>query len=132
MFTQAEVISSFSVDNIDKAKQFYGETLGLAVEVGPMGALDIRFSNGGRAVIYEKPDHEPATFTVLNFVTDDVEKTVDELNSKGITTKIYGDTQLPDMPPNDEKGIMRGEDNAPEIAWFNDPAGNVLAVVPAP
>ena len=131
MFTSSQAFSSFSVDDIDKAKRFYGETLGLDVREGMMGNLDIRLGNGAQLFIYAKPDHVPATFTVLNFVTDDVEKTVDELNARGVTTKIYGDDDLADMPPNDEKGIMRGDENRAEIAWFKDPAANVLAVVAA-
>ncbi|HSP53448.1 MAG TPA: VOC family protein, partial [Cryobacterium sp.] len=111
MFTSSEAFSSFSVDDIDKAKRFYGETLGLSVTEALMGNLEVRLGNGTRLFIYAKPDHVPATFTVLNFVTDDVEKTVDELNARGVTTKIYGDDDLADMPPNDEKGIMRDEEN---------------------
>ena len=94
-----------------------------------MGNLTIRLGGGAQAFIYAKPDHRPADFTILNFLSDDVEKTVDQLNAKGVTTKIYGDTELPDMPPNDAKGIMRDEDGEGAIAWFKDPAGNVLAVV---
>ncbi|MEO6200026.1 MAG: VOC family protein [Cryobacterium sp.] len=129
MFTKSDAFSSFSVDDIDAAKRFYGETLGLEVRDGMMGNLDIRLGNGARAFVYVKPDHQPATFTVLNFVTGDVEKSVDDLNARGVATKIYDDSGLPDMPPNDEKGIMRDENNRAGIAWFKDPAGNVLAVV---
>ena len=131
MFTSSAAFSSFTVDDIEKAKRFYGETLGLSVTVGMMGNLDIRLGNGARVFIYAKPDHVPATYTVLNFVTDDVENAVDELNARGVTTKIYGDEDLADMPPNDDKGIMRDERNKAEIAWFKDPAANVLAVVAA-
>ena len=129
MFTSSEAFSSFSVDDIDKAKRFYGETLGLSVTEGMMGNLEVRLGNGAQVFIYFKPDHVPASFTVLNFMTDDVEKTVDELNARGVTTKIYGDADLADMPPNDEKGIMRDEEDRAQIAWFTDPAANVLAVV---
>ncbi|TFC84211.1 VOC family protein [Cryobacterium cheniae] len=131
MFTSSEAFSSFSVDDIDKAKRFYGETLGLSVTEGMMGNLEVRLGNGAQVFIYFKPDHVPATFTVLNFMTDDVEKTVDELNARGVTTKIYGDEDLADMPPNDEKGIMRDDEHKAQIAWFTDPAANVLAVVAA-
>ena len=131
MFTSSEAFSSFSVDDIDKAKRFYGETLGLSVTEGRMGNLEVRLGNGAQVFIYFKPDHVPATFTVLNFMTDDVEKTVDELNARGVTTKIYGDEDLADMPSNDEKGIMRDDENKAQIAWFTDPAANVLAVVAA-
>ena len=131
MFTSSEAFSSISVDDIDAAKRFYGETLGLSVSEAMMGNLDVRLGNGVQLFIYAKPDHVPATFTVLNFVSDDVEKTVDELNARGVTTKIYGDHDLADMPANDVKGIMRDEANQAGIAWFTDPAGNVLAVVAA-
>lgn len=129
MFGTSTAFSSFSVDDIDAARRFYGDTLGLDVREGMMGNLDIRLGNGARAFAYAKPDHTPATFTILNFVSEDLERTVDELNARGVATKIYGDDALPDMPPNDAKGIMRGDDGKAEIAWFRDPAGNVLAVV---
>lgn len=129
MFSKSDAFSSFSVDDIEKARRFYGETLGLEVRDGMMGNLDVRLGNGARVFIYAKPDHVPASFTVLNFVSDDVEKTVDALNARGVTTKIYGDTELPDMPPNDAKGIMRDEESGAGIAWFRDPAANVLSVV---
>lgn len=131
MFTSSEAFSSFSVDDIDKAKRFYGETLGLAVTEGMMGNLDVRLGTGAQVFIYFKPDHVPASFTVLNFVTDDVEKTVDELNARGVTTKIYRDEELAGMPPSDVKGIIRDEAGRAGIAWFRDPAANVLAVVSA-
>jgi catechol 2,3-dioxygenase-like lactoylglutathione lyase family enzyme len=129
MFGTTEAFSSFSVDDIDAARRFYGDTLGLGVEDGMMGNLTVRLGGGGQTFIYLKPDHAPAGFTVLNFPSDDVEKTVDELNSRGVTTKIYGDSELDDMPPNDAKGIMHDETGEATIAWFRDPAGNVLAVV---
>ena len=129
MFTSSEAFSSFSVDDIDKARLFYGETLGLEVDEGMTGNLEVRLGTGARVFIYAKPDHVPATFTVLNFVTDDVEKIVDELNARGVTTKIYGDEDLPGMPRSDEKGIIRDDENQAGIAWFKDPADNVLAVV---
>lgn len=129
MFGTTEAFSSFSVNDIEAARHFYGETLGLGVEDGMMGNLTLRLGGGARALIYAKPDHTPAGFTILNFVSDDVEKSVDELNAKGVTTKIYDDDELPDMPPNDAKGIMHNENGEAEIAWFTDPAGNVLAVV---
>jgi len=131
MLTTAETFGSFSVDDLAAARTFYGETLGLEVSEGMWGNLDIRLGNGSRLFAYTKPNHEPASFTILNFAVDDIEKAVDELNARGVATKIYGDDELPDMPPNDAKGIMHGEDGQPEIAWFKDPAGNVLALVRA-
>ncbi|MBC7725158.1 MAG: VOC family protein [Burkholderiaceae bacterium] len=129
MFTTAHVVGSFSVDDIAAARSFYSETLGLAVREGMMGNLVITFGSGAEAFAYVTPDHRPAGFTILNFVSDDVEKSVDELNAAGVVAKIYGDDDLADMPGNDAKGIMRDEDGVAQIAWFRDPAGNVLAVV---
>ena len=129
MFGSTPAVSSFSVDDLDAAQRFYGETLGLAVEQTEMGTLTVRFGGGSEGFIYPKPDHQPAGFTVLNFVVDDVEPAVDELNARGVVTKIYGD-EVADMQ-NDEKGIVRDEDGRGFIAWFHDPAGNVLAVLRA-
>jgi catechol 2,3-dioxygenase-like lactoylglutathione lyase family enzyme len=120
MFTNA--FSSFSVDDLDKAKEFYSETLGIKVtEDNEMGFLNLEFSNGAKVMIYPKDDHEPATYTVLNFPVSDVEKTVDELTAKGVKFEIYeGFNQ-------DEKGISK--DWGQEIAWFKDPAGNIISVL---
>jgi catechol 2,3-dioxygenase-like lactoylglutathione lyase family enzyme len=125
MFTAKDAFSSFSVDDLEKARKFYGETLGLDVSDGGMGTLQVKLPAGARVMIYPKDNHEPASFTVLNLVADDVEKAVDELNGLGIQTKIYDDPDL----PTDAKGIMK--DNGMAIAWFKDPAGNVLSVVNA-
>lgn len=123
MFAAKDAFSSFSVDDLAKAKQFYGETLGMAVEEGAMGTLSLRLASGSWVMIYPKDNHEPASFTVLNLVVDDVEQAVDELNRRGVRTKIYDDPQL----PTNSKGILEGE--GPDIAWFRDPAGNVLSVI---
>jgi predicted enzyme related to lactoylglutathione lyase len=122
-FTPAHAFSGFSVNDTAAAKQFYGGTLGLEVAEGPMGTLELSLPGGAKVMMYPKPDHEPATFTVLNFAVEDVEAAVDQLNGRGVQTKIYNDPDL----PTDDKGIMRG--NGPDIAWFKDPAGNVLAVL---
>ncbi|MGW6175225.1 VOC family protein [Arthrobacter sp. NPDC055138] len=122
-FTPNHAFSGFSVNDTAAAKQFYGGTLGLKVADGPMGILELHLPGGARVIMYPKPDHEPATFTVLNFAVDDVEAAVDQLNGSGVQTKIYNDPEL----PTDEKGIMRG--NGPDIAWFKDPAGNILSVL---
>ncbi|MDT0184805.1 VOC family protein [Microbacterium sp. ARD31] len=125
MFTTDNPFSSFSVDDIDEAARFYGETLGLPVHVNAeMRGMTISLAPGGHVFVYEKENHEPASFTVLNFGVDDVEAAVDDLNGRGITTKIYTD---PDYGT-DEKGISRGFEDGPDIAWFRDPAGNVVAV----
>jgi len=129
MFGSTPAVSSFSVDDLDAAKRFYGETLGLKVESTEMGTLTLHFGGGSEGFVYPKPDHEPAGFTVLNFVVDDVEAAVDELNARGVQTKIYGD-EVSGMD-NDEKGIVRDDDGTGFIAWFRDPAGNVLAVLRA-
>jgi catechol 2,3-dioxygenase-like lactoylglutathione lyase family enzyme len=117
--------SGFSVDDLKKAKQFYKETLGLEIEED-MG-LNLKLPGGGHVFIYDKPNHQPATYTVLNLVVTDVDKAVDELSGKGIKFEHY-----PDMPwPQDKKGIARGlsAGQGPDIAWFKDPAGNILAVL---
>jgi predicted enzyme related to lactoylglutathione lyase len=129
MFEKTQVLHSFSVNDIAEAKRFYAETLGLDVKDGQMGNLEITFGDGSQAFAYEKNNHEPASFTILNFVTDDVEATVDQLNERGVPTKIYADNELPGMPPSDDKGIIHGDDTTPQIAWFKDPAGNVIAVL---
>lgn len=129
MFTKAPVVHSFSVSDIDETSRFYRETLGLDVAEAIMGNLEITFGDGSKAFVYQKDDHEPATFTILNFVSDDLEATVDALNAKGITTKLYDDEEIPGLS-NDAKGIVHDEQGDPQIVWFKDPSGNVLAVVP--
>ncbi len=117
--------SGFSVDDTAKAKQFYGQTLGLEVsELPPLGLLQVSIATGGKVLIYPKPNHRPATFTILNFPVDDVDKAVDELSARGVEFEHYeGEIAT------DEKGIARG--GGPTIAWFKDPAGNVLSVLEA-
>ncbi|MDL9978458.1 VOC family protein [Microbacterium sp. ASV49] len=127
-FQTSGVFSGFSVDDIEAARTFYGETLGLEVSTNPMGMLDIRLPQGGSILVYPKPNHTPASFTILNFPVADVEAAVDELNARGVVTKIYTD---PDFGT-DAKGIVHGgPDRGPDIAWFTDPAGNVLSVLSA-
>ena len=125
-FPTDNAFSGFSVDDIDAAKEFYGTTLGLDVEVNAMGFLDLKLPRGGSILVYGKPNHTPASFTILNFPVEDVEAAVDELNSRGVVTKIYTD---PDFGT-DAKGIAHGGPRrGPDIAWFTDPAGNVLSVL---
>lgn len=128
MFRAKSAFSSFSANDIDAAKSFYGEKLGFTVADDIMGSITVTVAPNRDVFIYPKPDHQPATFTVLHLVVDDVEKAVDELNALGVTTKIYADDELTDMP-NDAKGIMRDENNDAQLAWFRDPAGNVIGVV---
>jgi predicted enzyme related to lactoylglutathione lyase len=114
--------SSFSVDDIGRARDFYGETLGLDLfEV--MGSLELRLEGGGRVFIYPKEDHVPATFTVLNFEVDDVDEVADDLATRGVSFERYEGFDQ------DEKGIVRGNEQGPTIAWFLDPAGNVLSIL---
>ncbi len=122
MFKNTNAFSGFSVDDIAKAKQFYGQTLGLNVEEGDMGILTLKISGGANIIIYPKPNHTPATFTILNFPVQDVEKAVDSLTAKGVVFEQYGGGLQ-----TDEKGIFRG--GGPVIAWFRDPAGNILSVL---
>ena len=126
MFKQSKTFSSYSVDDIQKAKKFYSETLGLTVKDNPMGLIELHLKGNNPIIIYPKPDHVPATFTVLNFPVDDIEKVVDNLIAKGVVFEQYeGEIKT------DEKGILRGKDKnlGPDIAWFKDPAGNILSVL---
>lgn len=117
-----DIFSSFSVDDIQKAKEFYGETLGLEVkELKDMG-IEVHGPTGIAIFLYPKGDqHVPATFTVLNFVVDNIDEAVEEFNAKGITFEQY------DFMQTDEKGISRQEKHS--MAWFKDPAGNILSVL---
>lgn len=122
MFQNTKAFSGFSVDDIQKAKKFYGQTLGL--DVSEMnGMLHLHISGGSNILIYPKQTHVPATFTILNFPVDDVEKAVEQLTQRGVRFEIYKETDL----KTDEKRIFRG--GGPRIAWFKDPAGNILSVL---
>ena len=124
MLTQEKAFSSFAVDDIDAARKFYGETLGIEVEeVPPHGLLGLKVGEGPGVMVYPKEDHEPAVFTVLNFPVADVEAAVAELEGRGIRFERYAGTPM----ETDEKGVFRG--GGPLIAWFKDPAGNVVSVV---
>jgi catechol 2,3-dioxygenase-like lactoylglutathione lyase family enzyme len=121
VFADTKAFSGFAVPDIEQAKQFYGDTLGIKL-TEEYGLLTLHLNGGERpTLIYPKPDHEPAGFTILNFQVEDVEKAVDELSSRGVAMEKYEGFDQ------DEKGIMRGQ--GPDIAWFKDPAGNVLAVL---
>ena len=128
MFRDSQAFTSFSTDDIDAAREFYGTKLGLEVREEAMGTLEIALAGGGHVSIYPKPNHEPATFTVLNFMVDDIDKAVDALNAAGIQMQRYDN--IPDIQQ-DAKGIARDE-RGPAIAWFNDPAGNTIAVEELP
>lgn len=121
MFADTNAFSGFAVPDIEAAREFYGDRLGIKV-TEENGLLTLHLNAGERpTLIYPKPNHEPANYTILNFQVDDVENAVDALNAKGVEMERYeGFGQ-------DEKGIMRGQ--GPDIAWFKDPAGNILAVL---
>ncbi len=121
MFANTKAFSGFSVDDIDRARDFYEGTLGLNV-TEENGMLGLHIANGGDIMAYPKPDHTPATFTILNFPVEDIDKAVDDLTALGIEMVRY------DGMNQDDKGIARG-DYGPPIAWFLDPAGNVLSVL---
>ena len=120
MFEHTKAFSGFSVDDIPKARDFYGNTLGLRVSE-ENGMLQLHIEGNRDTLVYPKPDHTPATYTILNFPVDDVEGTVDELTRRGVQFERYPGAGQ------DEKGIHRGE--GPLIAWFKDPAGNFLSVL---
>ncbi|HXV96881.1 MAG TPA: VOC family protein [Anaerolineae bacterium] len=125
MFKETKAFSGFSVNDIQKAKAFYGQTLGLEVsEVPEMGGLlTLHIAGGSNVLIYPKPNHTPATFTILNFPVDNIEQAVEELTKRGVRFEIYNEENF----KTDEKGIFRG--GGPLIAWFKDPAGNILSVL---
>ena len=122
MLKESKAFSGFSANDIQKAKDFYGRTLGLQVSESH-GLLTLQLAGGNKVLIYPKVNHAPATFTVLNFPVENVDESVDELAKRGVRFEIYDESDI----KTDEKGIMRG--NGPAIAWFKDPAGNVLSVI---
>lgn len=122
MLEKVKPFSSFSVNDLPKAKEFYGKTLGLEVTKDSEG-LELHFPNNS-VFIYPKENHVPATFTILNFPVKNVDEAVDELTKRGIQFEKYDEGEL----KTDEKGIFRGEEG-PTIAWFKDPAGNFLSVI---
>jgi catechol 2,3-dioxygenase-like lactoylglutathione lyase family enzyme len=126
MLENSRTFSGISVDDLDAARRFYGSVLGFSVQ-DEYGGFRVALPGGSELWVYEKPNHEPASFTVLDFVVPDIDAAVDELNAAGVQTKIYPDEQF----WTDEKGIARGRaaNRGPDIAWFRDPAGNVLAVL---
>lgn len=121
MLGRSKAFSGFSVDDLPRAKAFYGRTLGLEVDESD-GFLTLRLAGGATVLIYPKRRHVPATYTVLNFPVDDVDAAVDELTQRGVRFERYSQPDL----KTDDKGISRG---GPTIAWFKDPAGNILSVL---
>ena len=129
MLQTRAAFSTFAVPDLDAARRFYGQTLGLQVRDQPeMGVMEIRVGDSQPVTVYPKPDFRPARFTVLNFLVDDIDRAVSDLNANGVQMQRYDD--LPDMKP-DAKGIVR-DPKGPAIAWFTDPAGNILSVMEAP
>jgi catechol 2,3-dioxygenase-like lactoylglutathione lyase family enzyme len=122
MFRDTKAFSGFAVDDIAKAKDFYGDTLGLEVSEDD-GLLTLHVAGGRPTLIYPRPGHTPAEYTILNFPVDDVEEAVDALAERGVEFERYEGTDI----ETDEKGVFRG--GGPLIAWFKDPAGNVLSVL---
>ena len=121
MFNPTKAYSGFAVPDVEKAREFYGEVLGIRTSED-YGMLTLHLEDGDRpTLVYPKPDHTPATYTILNFQVDDIEQAVDALAEKGVSFERYPDA------PQDDRGIMRGE--GPYIAWFTDPAGNMLSVL---
>ncbi|MFF7177296.1 VOC family protein [Streptomyces sp. NPDC008121] len=124
MLGQSAAFSGFSVNDLGAARRFYADTLGLPVEEsgeGDMRMLTLSLGSGAKVLVYPKDDHAPASFTILNFPVDDVDATVEELTRRGVTFEKYPQFDA------DEKGVVRGQ--GPTIAWFTDPAGNVLSVL---
>ena len=126
MFTHSRAFSGFSVDDIASARTFYGETLGIEVSEAN-GMLTLHLAGGGTVLIYPKEGHEPASFTVLNLPVDDIDAAVDALAARGVAFERY------EGMPHDDKGIVRPPlpEYGPPIAWFKDPAGNILSVLQA-
>jgi catechol 2,3-dioxygenase-like lactoylglutathione lyase family enzyme len=120
MFGDTKAFSGFSVDDIPAARRFYGETLGLTV-TEEHGMLDLHLAGGTEILVYPKNDHRPATYTILNFPVDDIDQAVDQLAQRGVEFQSYPGLET------DEHGVFRG--GGPYIAWFKDPAGNVLSVL---
>jgi catechol 2,3-dioxygenase-like lactoylglutathione lyase family enzyme len=120
MFGKTEAFSGFAVDDIERARAFYGETLGLETSI-ENGLLTLHLAGERPTLVYPKPNHTPADYTILNFKVDAIEPAVDELAARGVELERY------DGMEQDERGIMRG--GGPYIGWFKDPAGNVLAVL---
>jgi catechol 2,3-dioxygenase-like lactoylglutathione lyase family enzyme len=126
MFGDNKAFSSFSVDDLDKAEQFYADVLGVGVEKNDIG-LTLKFAGGNKIFIYPKPDHRPATYTALYFPVEDIDAAADKLVAAGIVLEQYDMDEL----KQDERGVFHSQDvsQGPSIAWFKDPAGNILSII---
>ena len=125
MLADSKAFSGFAVPDLDAAKTFYGETLGVEVGEDPPGLLTLKLGGGTNVFVYPKPDHQPAVYTILNFPVENIDDAVDGLAKRGVTFERYEGFEQ------DEKGIARPSDETPgpPIAWFKDPAGNILSVL---
>jgi catechol 2,3-dioxygenase-like lactoylglutathione lyase family enzyme len=124
MFESTQAFSGFAVKDLDEARRFYGDTLGMKVSEGEMGFLRLHVEGGHDILVYPKPDHRAANYTILNFPVEDVGAAVDELAERGVEFERYEGFDQ------DERGVLRG-DEGPAIAWFEDPSGNILSVIEA-
>ena len=127
MFGDTQAFSGYSVQNIEAARNFYGSMLGIHTVDQPGMGLELHFPNGHRVFLYEKADHKPADFTVLNFPVENIDAAVDELTQKGIRFEHYDTLPV----AQDDKGVLRGQSAGygPDIAWFKDPSGNILSIL---
>ena len=123
MLADSKAFSGFSVSDPEAARQFYGETLGLPIDDRDGGMFTLKLAGDRDTLVYPSPNHQPGSYTVLNFPVEDIESAVDELSARGVTFETYAGTQM----ATDDKGIFRG--GGPLIAWFKDPAGNTLSVI---
>ncbi|MBE5319466.1 VOC family protein [Pedobacter sp. MR2016-19] len=124
MLQNSKAFSSFSVDDVQQAKDFYQGVLGIEVKDNPMGLIELVIPGSANVLLYPKPNHVPATFTVLNFPVENIDQSADELIARGVKFEIYNEEYL----KTDSKGISR-ENGGPSIAWFRDPAGNILSIL---
>ena len=124
MLKDTHAFSGFSVNDLSAAKDFYSRTLGLDVETNPVGGLTLKITGGNGIFIYSKENHAPAIYTILNFLVDDIDRAVEELSAKGVNFEQYGEMT-------DKAGVARGisTGQGPDIAWFKDPAGNILSIL---
>lgn len=124
MFKYSAVFSGFSVNDLEKAGEFYREILEFSVKNNPMGHIELEIPENNNIIIYPKPDHQPAVFTVLNIPVENIDKAVNHLVKKGVQFEQYeGEIAT------DEKGICRSDAKGPSIAWFKDPAGNIISIL---
>ena len=121
MFAETKAVNGFAVPDVAAAREFYEDVLGVRTSEGEMGELWLHLAGGRDTLVYPKPDHEPANYTILNFMVEDIDAAVDELSGRGVEFERY------DGIEQDEMGISRHD--GPQIAWFTDPAGNIISVI---